>query len=168
MNQGLKLFTAGKMSYCIGIDPGKEGAFAVIPDDPGTKEITELHKFSSINSFISIIRPLKNATLFACIEKLGPMPIRGSIGNFKLGHNYGAWEGCLRALEIPYILTAPIRWQKAILDYRPTGRDKLKPAIVDFILRQYPTLTFPHKKDWDKADAMCLALYARDYKNKQD
>lgn len=143
-------------TYYIGIDPGKAGAFAIIDED---LNVHEMDLFDSHVHFKQVIKNFGHAQYFATIEKLGAMPVRGSIGNWKLGENYGQWKGVLEGLEIPYQHITPQKWQKAILDTRPVGRDKVKKAIKEFSERRFPGIIFPRKKDWDKADALCLALY---------
>jgi hypothetical protein len=95
--------------------------------------------------------------------------------------NAGAWEGLLIALQIPYTLVSPSVWPKKVLDKpAPTrtlsgvnpksirkteqsNRKLRKLHNTAFVLRNLPKAKkyFHYKKDQDKADAICIALYKR-------
>ncbi len=159
MNQKSKTSTIGEW-LIIGVDPGKKGAYSILNE---RREIITAQNFGDLADFIADYNAIKEAhpdcKSFAIIEKLGAMPIRGSIGNFKLGENFGAWQGVFYGLRIPFELVTPRRWQRTVLDFLPKGRENVKEAVVNYVKRIYPKIHIPHKKDWDMADAICLAIY---------
>ena len=118
--------------------------------------------------------------MLACLESVHAMPKQGVTSMFTFGENFGFWKGVLRACCIPYILCTPQRWQK-LLDITPAkappradedgkemnrrlaqNKRALKEAVVDFVMRRFPGAKdhIQLKKDWGKADAICLAWYA--------
>ncbi len=143
------------MNY-IGIDPGQKGGVAVIGDDhaeawryPGDIQeaaalIVEIHA--------------KNPIKLACIERVSAMPGNGVSGMFKFGMNYGAWQGILSALGIPYITVTPRQWQKALLD---SGTGETKARSLNMARRLFPAINMRYKADDGKADALHLARWAK-------
>lgn len=163
------------MKYILGIDPGVTGAYAVITTKKKTIRVCKL--FSSFQQVLIDITPYLD-NLQACIEKVSAMPNQGVKSTATFMKNAGAWEGFLTALEIPYSLAPPQTWQKKILDTQPPkvtsnlatykdiqnrNRKLRKLHITAFILRHLPKSKkyFKLKKDQDKADALCIALYKR-------
>jgi len=162
--------------YYIGIDPGKSGAFAIIDEK---ERIIQVELFTSL----SVLSPsCLSCNSFTALEKVHAMPGQGVVSMFTFAENYGAWQGFMQALRMPHILVTPQKWQKTILDFqitkevKPPGetpasgrarlmhnRQALKFGIVEFIKRRLPQSRdlILLKKDYDKADALCLALYAK-------
>lgn len=164
--------------YYIGIDPGKSGAFAVIDEN---ENIIFAESFVGLPQKLSALP--KFETLVA-LERVHAMPGQGVVSMFTFAENYGSWQGFLTALELPYVFVTPQKWQKRILDFLPSketkpigetaaagrarlalNRKNLKLNIVEFIKRRLPKSVdlFRLKKDYDKADALCLALYAKKF-----
>lgn len=162
--------------YYLGIDPGKSGAWAILDED---EKIVASSLFSDLSSVKRVIMDMK---LFAVLEKVHAMPRQGVVSGFTFAENYGAWQGFLEALGIPFVLIAPERWQSDILDFKPTpekkpknedlkasrdrlarNRKTLKEGIVNFVRRRIPqsSSVIILKKHYDIADALCLALYAK-------
>ena len=155
------------MKMYIGIDPGQEGAWAILDEE---RNVHDAKKFTSYQDFRDVMQDYTRYEKLATLEKLGAMPVRGSIGNFKVGQSFGAWQGLLTGLNIPFEMITPSVWQRGVLDSKPVGREKVKKAVLDYVLRIYPEVKLPRKKDQDIADAICISLYGviRDgrFKNK--
>jgi hypothetical protein len=162
--------------YYLGIDPGKSGAWAILDEN---EKIVAADLFTDLSSVKRVILDMR---LFCALEKVHAMPRQGVVSSFTFAENYGAWQGFLQALGIPFILIAPERWQNDVLDFKPApekkpkdediknGRDRLarnrkilKEGIVNFVRRRIPEASsvIKLKKHYDIADALCLALYAK-------
>lgn len=111
----------------FGIDPGIEGAVALIKADG--VQLIDTPAFTSpkgrpeydVHGMHKLLLDLKASYpgIRGVLEKVGAFPKNGSVGNFKLGYGYGLWAMALAALEIPHVLVHPIRWKKAVLDGAP-------------------------------------------------
>ena len=143
--------------YFLGIDPGQKGGLAVIND---LGEALEAHRYpqdiptaAAMLGFIHRRCPI----MLAAIERVHAMPGQGVSSMFKFGQNYGAWQGALSALAIPYIVVTPHRWQKALLD---AGTGETKSRSLNMARRRYPNMDLRYKADDGKADALHLAAWA--------
>lgn len=166
-------------NYYVGIDPGASGAWAIIDEDC---HIVDKGAFEDFDNFRELIEVHKNQIKLIVMEKVHSMPKQGVVSAFTFGENYGYWKGVFAAYCLRYSLITPQKWQAAILDFLPEkeprkvgesvkegharnarNRKALKTAIADFVKRRYPDLTqfFKVKKNWDVADAICMAMYAR-------
>ena len=166
------------MQYFIGIDPGKTGAIAVLDEN---RHIEFARKFDDLDDIVEKLYFLVEASqipayhgssptlLYAYLEKVHASPQMGVTSAFTFGQSYGYWHGVLGALNIPYELITPQKWQGEVLDSKPSKgpmprveyRKKLKAHITAFVLRAVPDAKnyIKLKKDQDIADAICLALY---------
>jgi len=163
------------ISFFLGIDPGVSGAFAVLND---IGEIVLLDSWMARHRLYEF----GGSITLSALEKVHIHPGTGASSATVFMKNAGHWEGVLETKCWPYDLVTPQAWQKKVLDFQLTkippvkdetpaqararvaqNRQKLKAAIVAFVLRRYPNLTstLKIKKNWDMADAICLALYAR-------
>lgn len=141
------------MTYYMGIDTGKSGAFAVI-DSQGT-----VLMYSKFESWADVRRKTKKyrENLRSCaIEKVASKSAQGVKSVFTFGMNYGGWLAFLELANISHSLIPPIRWQRMFLGTFPKGESKIR--SVDFINRKYPHVKLK-KKQHGISDAICLALY---------
>lgn len=140
------------MNY-IGIDPGKDGALAVITD-----EDVMVFPFDR-KSYVNILGALKNGSR-CCLEREGAMPGQGGVSMFSFGENFGFIQGVLEANAIPYELVTPKRWKKEF------GITADKNGSVQVCMRLFPTVSLlktdrcrkPHD---GMAEALLMAEYAR-------
>ena len=152
----------------IGIDPGLNGAIAIIqydgqaiailPTPISGKEIDA----RKIVEWLTYRTTLKSQKVIACIEKVGAFPGQGVVSMFKFGFVTGILHGVFRTLEIPLYVVTPQAWKKEIL----AGTDKSKQACIDWCLRTYPNVnllrtTRSHKHNDGMADALAIATYAK-------
>ncbi len=145
------------MSCYLGIDPGQKGGIALLGEDgsaQGWRYPGDIQEAAVLLNRLS----LANKISLACIEKVGAMPKQGVISTFKFGMNYGAWQGILAALGIPYITVTPRKWQKALLD---AGTGETKERSLNMARRLFPYVDLRFKADDGKADALHLARWAR-------
>ncbi len=137
----------------IGIDPGKNGALAIIYGD-----VITLRTFDEQEYIASLSAVSRNA--FCVLERVGAMPGQGVTSMFNFGKNYGFIQGLLAAYFIPFELVTPQKWKKT---FGVTGD---KNSSISVCKRLFPDVdlrrTEKCKKDHDgKAEALLLAEYAR-------
>lgn len=137
----------------IGIDPGKDGALAMISDVGAASVVVfdpDIYK-SALRAFPGQAR--------AVLEHVGAMPGQGVTSMFSFGENFGYIKGLLEAFEIPYELVRPQKWKKA---FGISGKNQ----SVEVCKRLFPGVSLRRtercKKDHDgMAEALLMAEYAR-------
>lgn len=143
------------MTY-IGVDPGKNGGYAVI-DDCGVRAYPWDDVF-----FVSDMNALRTRQgIMAAVEKVGARPGQGTVSMFSFGKSAGYIEGVLTALGIPYQLIPPATWKR---EFSLIGKDKR--ASIAACRKLFPELdlhrTEKCRVDSDgKAEAALIAEYAR-------
>lgn len=153
------------MTRYAGIDPGLDGAIAVLDEDAKLVEIIDmptLHvtKSRRIIDPARVIRFLKFYAMLdlrVTIEEAMILPRQGSASGFKIGTGYGMLLGILAALEIPMQRTNAKRWQQAILGSCPPGTSKDRARA--YVQARWPHADLGKRKSQDRSDAMCIALY---------
>jgi len=152
----------------IGIDPGLNGAIAVIdPDgklhledtpvllpDPkkGKREYDEAGMRRCLASWF-VIDEAK-----AVIEKQQAFPGQGVSSTFRTGMGYGIWRGLLAGLQIPYEIVGPRTWKKEML------KDMDQSSKASSLLKAkqlFPTADITLKKHDGRAEALLMAEYLR-------
>lgn len=153
-----------------GIDPGLEGAVAVIDtgDDPIDIDFHDTPTYQDgrrtridVGRCAGLIRTLQTAGLtHVTIEKVTSSPQMGVVSAWSFGMGFGVWLGILAALGVPHALVSPQTWKKAMMG----GEPKEKGASRVVAARLYPLQTeesLSRKKDHNRADALLLAEYGR-------
>lgn len=140
----------------IGIDPGKDGAMAMIFPDNVIAFPFDMDGYRNaldgIQGFSKICR--------CCLERVGAMPGQGVTSMFKFGENFGFIQGLLTAYSIPYELVTPQKWKK---EFQVTG---VKNSSIAVCRRMFPGVSLRRtdrcKTDHDgMAEALLMAEYAR-------
>lgn len=163
------------IEYYLGIDPGCSGAYAVVSSSKQVKVASPYP--GSPGLLLSELRSWNIRA--AVIEHVHSFPGAGVVGTFKFGENYGIWQGIVSALNIPYTLITPMKWQSKILDSvkvsKPPNNEtdlkawkrkesewkRIRKTIsVNFVNRKFPGLNLK-KSRHNEADAICIALYCR-------
>ena len=140
----------------IGIDPGKDGALAIIwPETAPT--ITPFGEDGYNMAFKAVTIGGKAV---CCLERVGAMPGQGVTSMFKFGENFGFIQGLLTAYSIPYELVTPQKWKK---EFQVTGDKNSSIAVCK---RLFPGVSLRRtgrcKKDHDGiAEALLMAEFAR-------
>ena len=137
----------------IGIDPGKDGALAMI-SDVGAASVVPYDP-DVYKATMYVFREQARAVL----EHVGAMPGQGVTSMFSFGENFGYIKGLLEAYQIPYELVRPQRWKKA---FGISGKNQ----SVEVCKRLFPGVSLRRtercKKDHDgMAEALLMAEYAR-------
>ena len=145
------------MTY-IGIDPGKDGALAVIIDS-GKASIVPFDQDAYRLVLRQFCMQARMAQTRAVLEHVGAMPGQGVTSMFSFGENFGYLKGLLEAFEIPYELVRPQRWKK---EYGISGKNQ----SVEVCKRLFPGVSLRRtercKKDHDgMAEALLMAEFAR-------
>ena len=141
----------------IGIDPGKNGGVAFIPD---TDEIEAKavkcpetpHEMAEIITRAHLLSRDYNEKTFAVLEKVHSMPKQGVVSTFTFGTNYGMWKGILAAHKIPWIDVTPHKWQK-FYGVMPKEKKSRKHKLKSLAYQYYPDI----KVNLTTADAILLA-----------
>lgn len=147
-------------SFVMGIDPGQSGAIALIDDGIGHYEAVYDMPVDECGLW-RIAREIEKEGFVRriCLEKVGPMPKQGISSTFKFGQNYGMLRAWAAKFEVPFLLVTPQKWQNAILD-SDRGSDPKKRSLL-FARRYWPAAPLHLEKHHGRADALCLAEYAR-------
>lgn len=139
----------------IGIDPGKDGALAVIF---GGMDETVLVPFDE-QEYTNVLQNLAGRPVKACLEHVGAMPGQGVTSMFSFGENFGFIQGLLTACGVPYQLVRPQRWKK---EFGISGKNE----SIAVCKRLFPEVSLRRnarcKTDHDgMAEALLMAEYAR-------
>ena len=146
----------------IGIDPGKNGGFAVI--DVEVSHTLTFSRPMDGKDYVEWMRALTNLhpaeELRCCLEKVGAMPGQGVSSTFTFGEGFGFVQGVLTALGIPFQLVPPQKWKKEF----SLNSDKQK--SIEVCQRLFPDINLYRtdrcKKPHDgMAEALLMAEYAR-------
>lgn len=143
--------------YYIGIDPGKDGAVAVLTDEKGA--MPTIIPFDEVNASEALQEVSGNPSI-ACLEHVGAMPKQGSVSMFNFGVNFGFWQGLLTAYKIPFELVRPDKWKK---EFSITAD---KNTSISVCKRLFPGINLRKndgcKKDHDgMAESALMAVYAK-------
>jgi len=134
----------------IGIDPGKSGGIAFIPE----KGKAWAHSMPDTErDVLELLQSVLEYEPQAVMERVGPMPKQGVVSTFTFGMGYGALGMALIATEIPFERVSPAVWQRSL--------DCLTKGDKNVSKRKAQEL-FPHIKITHSiADALLIAEYAR-------
>lgn len=146
--------------YIVGIDPGITGAIALIKDTESEVYI-RIWDFEN-KSFMEVLSRLTKLRKFLIlIEKQQAMPKQGVSSTFKIGENYGWWQGYLAGLGLPFTAVTAREWQKVMYKGIPANVEK-KERSLEAVRRLFPDLTpkyFTLKKHHHRADALLIAEF---------
>ena len=145
------------MNVYIGIDPGANGAMAVIQQDDVYEFPFKQISMTLISSMLEDYSDKR--TCHALIELVHAMPGQGVTSMFNFGHNFGMLEGLLIGAGIPYDRVTPQKWQKEFGLYKLPDETKTakKNRHKELAQELFPTLKVTHAT----ADALLIAEYCR-------
>lgn len=143
------------MKFTIGIDPGMSGGIAALA---GTlEEVTKMP--ATDGDTVELLREYREtaanmgATMLCFVELVHSMPRQGVSSSFKFGRGYGALLGILAALQIPYELVTPQKWQKA-MGCMTKGNKNVSKRKAQAL---FPSIKVTHAV----ADALLIARYGQ-------
>jgi crossover junction endodeoxyribonuclease RuvC len=145
------------MIYFLGVDPGATGAFAIIDRELDVYALGEFDKRDTVME-------LDRSVMKCVIEESQAMPGQGVSSTFKYGINFGMWLEFLRIHRIPYQRIRPSKWKKVICDGGPRKGKEGKDYSLELARRLFPSAAdmLTRKKDNGRAEALLIAIYARD------
>lgn len=147
----------------IGIDPGKNGGYAIINNEeltPSSVSVRPMDEKSFTEDMHFISEAFSTNEIRCCLEKVGAMPGQGVTSMFTFGAGYGFLQGVLTAYGIPYQLVPPQTWKKAFT------LNSVKQTSIEVCQRLFPNVSLYRtdrcKKPHDgMAEALLMAEYAR-------
>lgn len=152
-------------SILIGIDPGKEGALAVLyPDgraevwDTPTGTVGNKHIYD-VPGMAALLKPFKGSKARAYLEMGQAMPGQGVSSTFQFGLGCGLWEGLLAASGIAYETVRPAIWKRAIMGFLADSKDASRINAKTL----FPEIAerFNRKRDHGRAEALLLCEWGR-------
>lgn len=159
------------MKIFIGIDPGLNGGFAALFPEENKLIILPMpligDKDYDVVKLASMFKNIKAdpKDVFVTIEKQMALPGQGLTSTLKTGTGFGLLIGIVAALEIPYQIIPPQKWQRQIFVGLPAKQDtKVSSEIM--AKRLFPSEDFLKTGRCKKAsdgltDAACIAEYGR-------
>ena len=143
----------------VGIDPGKNGAAALLAPDK-----IHLHDYEGPQKAYSTLAAWRDQyRLFAAMEKVGGFKGDASAYAFRFGENFGVWRTVCVVLSIKLELVHPATWQCVYLPgWNKKGVDNKK-AAIEIVRRIHPAVksAIYLKKHNGRADALLLASFAK-------
>ncbi|CAJ0867500.1 hypothetical protein AMST5_01960 [freshwater sediment metagenome] len=148
----------------LGIDPGLDGAIAVLSDDG---ELVAIHDMPTLLDGAKGRRAVNPALLAhivystqatgAFCELVGPRPTDGTTGAFGFGRTRGIIEGVAAAVGIPLTMVAPPVWKRCA-GIAP-GKEN-KDSARSVAISRWPSQAglFARKADCDRAEAALIAI----------
>ena len=123
---------------CIGIDPGKNGGFAIIDVEElalSSVEAYPMDEKSLVDSMRFVSEAFSKNEIRCCLERVGAMPEQGVTSMFTFGAGYGFIQGVLTAYGIPYQVVPPQTWKKAF------SLNSNKQTSIEVCQRLFPNIS---------------------------
>jgi hypothetical protein len=146
----------------IGIDPGKDGAMAVLRSSDtccSWADVCPFDRDGFTRALALVAHDMHDgAQVSAVLEHVGAMPGQGSVSMFNFGQNFGWIQGVLDAHRIPYELVRPQKWKKVFscTSDKNSSVEVARRLFPHIDLRRTPKCTKPH-------DGICEALLMASY-----
>lgn len=147
----------------IGIDPGLQGAIAVLHDgrfvdviDMPTIGRGKKGRLTTNGDRVAeYIRghtaDINGAYVHAAIEQAQVMPGQGGSSGFNYGTSFGVLLGVIATLRIPRTMVMPAKWK------RDFGLNSDKEASRGLAAERFPDAPLARKRDHGRAEAILLA-----------
>lgn len=142
------------MTNYLGIDPGKQGAIALLNE---LGELIELHDMpSNVVSVVKLIDSLPSIARGA-IEQPFPGGAMGKPSCMTFGMGIGELRGILAARSVPFLMVKPQDWQRV---FGVTGKSRGNDSIGQ-CLKVYPNapLIEKGKRKDGRSDALLIARW---------
>ena len=155
----------------FGIDPGISGAISIfknnkfveVLDMPTMIDGKKNKRQVNGAQFAHIIKEYSNGydgEMSVIVEQVNAMPGQGVTSMFNFGQSFGVVKGVCSALNIPIYFVRPLKWKK-YFDLVKTHKDASRTKAIQI----YPHISdkISRKKDSNKADAILIASYFKDF-----
>ena len=144
----------------IGVDPGKNGGYAVIAENDGEGGVYVYPWDDDFFVFEMTALVGMKVGMKACVERVGAMPGQGVSSTFSFGLSAGYIHGVLSALGIPYQLVVPRRWKSEF------GLNSDKKKSIEVCRRLFPEVSLKRSgrcrvESDGMAESLLMAEYAR-------
>lgn len=146
------------MKVFVGIDPGKDGALAILGyrDAPIIVPFSEAeyaNQLRRLDPYATCSTAFPGLFPFCAVEHVNAMPGQGVTSCFSFGQNFGFILGLLTAFRIPYELVRPQKWKKefSCTSDKNTSIEVAQRLFPGADLRRTPQCRKPH-------DGICEAL----------
>lgn len=155
------------MAIVCGVDPGINGALALLDADACTVEIFDMptHEFETTKRRVKIdchgiSRVLsKEGLIHVYLEEVYSSPQMGVVSAFNFGEGKGMIEGVCAALGLPLTQIKPAKWKKDM--NVPADKKAAVMRASQLIPGAAPLFKGPRGGVYDgRAEAAILALYA--------
>lgn len=142
------------MTNFLGIDPGKEGALALLNDSGSVVSLFDMP--SNLIATAELIRSLPSVSRSA-IEQPFPGGKMGKPSCMSFGMGIGELRGILAASGIPFVMVKPQDWQRV---FGVTGKSRGNDSINQ-CLKLYPDapLLADGKRFDGRSDALLIARW---------
>ncbi len=166
--------SARKRPLVMGIDPGLNGAIAVVDmDNQSIVDIIDMPTFKTaskarkqgflehldIHLLSSSLDFYAKFTCLAVLEEPGAMPEQGLSSTFRFGNICGQIHGVLAGHYIPVHLAKPAVWKSAL--NLSSDKDDSRAMATKSFEKHAPLWAL--KKHNDRAEAVLLTVYAQKY-----
>lgn len=149
--------------YTIGIDPGLNGAIAIIDQAGEFVSVTDLPYVHDKSLAwvdgdalqIIISNTLSGRPARAYVERVSSMPGQGVASSFAFGCGYGSVLSVLQAMLIGMVLITPAVWKRSY------GLGKEKRASLHKARLTWPLADLRLAKHDGRAEALLIAEYGR-------
>lgn len=138
----------------LGVDPGSQGALAIVDGMGLPVERIRLSK-STDADIHHWLETWADRITFATLEYANSRSGQGVSSTFKFGRAYGFLEGMLIAHRIPYELVTPVKWQN-VMKCRTGGDKNITKAAAQRLFPRPPT-----KIVHEDADSWIIAEFCR-------
>ncbi len=161
----------------IGIDPGLNGAIAVLENNKvlnifdvpvmpeGKKNKRQINSAQLVKMLEEIIKDLDKNEVTVVVENVSAMPGQGVTSMFNFGQTFGAIKGICAALSLPIFFVRPAKWKKHF-DLINSSKDSSRTKAIEL----YPTISdkLSKKKDVNKSDAILIARFYSETRLRDD
>jgi len=149
------------MSLTIAIDPGMNGALAVLQEDGTCAFLADLPVITDKSlSWIDggqlmgmILANLAGESATCIIERVASRPMQGVASVFKFGTVYGSILGVVQSMCIPIEFVTPVAWKS----HYGIGKDKKEALHKARLL--FPMCELHLKKHDGRAEALLIGRY---------
>ena len=154
----------------VGIDPGLDGAVAVIDvkrslisvqDTPTitVKKGKKQRRLYLESQMATILENVRASGHVVCVglENIHAMPGQGTVSMFNMGVGFGLWLGLLAALRLPLRRIEPAKWKREM--GIAVGSDKAQSIVRALQIFPLADQLLKRKKDDGRADALLLAAW---------
>lgn len=147
----------------LGIDPGMNGGLAILDGNSAIVEV--MPTAANQLDLAALTRWLKQQEIdMVFLEEVHAIYKVAAAHTFKFGRVFGAVEGVIAALGLPYELVPPKVWQKEV--HKPDKKISAKERSALAVSRLFPLMDLRASEDCrtihdGMADALLIAEYGK-------